>query len=104
MLVGSGNSGQFAALTARQDEVTPRAGPLRAITVWPQVGLPASRALVASASMKTPHLTHGNPPSVVPAGTRLLAAGADSPTRAEVPGLGGSGFIPSLGAACGGWR
>jgi hypothetical protein len=37
--VGCEDPGQFAALTARQDEVTPRAGPLRAVAVWPQVGL-----------------------------------------------------------------
>ena len=63
--VGSGNSGQFAALTAGQDEVALRAGPLRAIAVWPQVGLPASRALVASTSLKIAHLTHRSrrPPS-----------------------------------------
>ena len=53
---GGGEPSQFATLTAREDEVAPGAGPLRAIAIRPQVAFPASRALVASASLTAVHL------------------------------------------------
>jgi hypothetical protein len=76
--VGCGEPGQFAALTAREDEVAPGAGPLRAIAVRPQVARPASRALVAAASLSSPHLAHRSPVARrpgrdAPAGGRVSA-------------------------------
>ncbi len=41
---------QLAAFAARDDEVTPRAGPFRAVAIWPQVTLTTLRALLATTS------------------------------------------------------
>ena len=76
-----GEPGQFAALTAREDEVAPRAGPLRAIAIRPQVAPPARRALLTSAS-----LTDSHQPTVIrhpaaPMVTRPAAAPAPSGSR-----------------------
>src|SRR5262249_59047168 len=54
--VGRGEASQFATLTAREDEVAPGAGTLRAIAIRPQVALPARRALLTSASLTNAHL------------------------------------------------
>ena len=53
--VGRGPRGEVAAFTARHDEVTPGAGPLRAIPVRPQVALPALRALLAARPLTKTH-------------------------------------------------
>jgi hypothetical protein len=71
---------QFTALTARKDEVAPRAGPLRAIAERPQVALPARRALLTSASLTGAHLPtvtrHPAVPMVTrPAGRHMPAPG-----------------------------
>jgi len=47
--------GELAAFTARHDEVTPGAGPLRAIPVRPQVALPTLRALLAARPLTKTH-------------------------------------------------
>ena len=65
-----GSPRQFAALTAREDEVAPRAGPLRAIAIWPQVALPACRALLTSASLTDAHLPTVTRHPAVPMVTR----------------------------------
>jgi hypothetical protein len=77
---GRGEPGQFAALTAREYaltareyEVAPGAGPLRAIAVRPQVALPASRALVA-AGLIDAHLAHRSPAGSRPGRDTLSAA------------------------------
>ena len=49
-----GRRGWAGALTARDDEVTARTGPLGPVSVRPQVSLPALRALLAR-GMATPH-------------------------------------------------
>ena len=65
-----GEPRQFAALTAREDEVAPRADPLRAIAIRPQVALPASRALLTSASLTDAHLPTVTSHPAVPMVTR----------------------------------
>jgi hypothetical protein len=67
---GRGEPRQFAALTAREDEVAPRAGPLRAIAMRPQVALPACRALLTSASLTDAHLPTVTSHPAVPMVTR----------------------------------
>jgi len=53
--VGRGPDGELAAFTARHDEVTPGAGPLRPIPVRPQVALPALRALLDARPLTETH-------------------------------------------------
>jgi hypothetical protein len=53
--VGPGLGCQLASLTARQDEITAGAGPLRAIAVRLQVALPALRALLAPGAFARTH-------------------------------------------------
>src|SRR5262249_40398190 len=53
--VGPLLGGQLAPLTARHDEVTLGAGPLRTIPVRPQVALAALRALLASGTLAKTH-------------------------------------------------
>ena len=65
-----GEPHQFAALTAREDEVAPRANPLRAIAIRPQVALPARRALLTSASLADAHLPTVTRHPAVPMVTR----------------------------------
>ena len=50
-----GPRGELATLTARHDEMTAGAGPLRAIPVRPQVALPALRALLAPRPLTKTH-------------------------------------------------
>ena len=76
--VGRRVPGQFAAFTAREDEVAPGAGPARAIAVRPQVTLPASGALVTSASLSRAHPTHRSPAARRP--------GRDTPAGGSRPG------------------
>jgi hypothetical protein len=52
---GPGLGGQLASLTARHDEITAGAGPLRAIAVRPQVTVPALRALLAPGALAKTH-------------------------------------------------
>ena len=80
---GRREPGQFAALTAREYEVAPGAGPLRAIAVRPQVALPANRALVA-AGLIDAHLAHRSPAGSRPGRDTLSAAAAHRPAGQRV--------------------
>jgi hypothetical protein len=79
---GRGEPGQFAALTAREHEVAAGAGPLRAIAVRPQVALPASRALVATAGLIDAHLAHRSPATSRPGRDTLPVAACPRQRRA----------------------
>src|SRR5215831_10100978 len=94
-----GESRQFAALAAREDEMAPRADPLRAIAIRPQVALPACRALLTPASLADAHLLtvtrHPAAPMVTrPADRHMPAPGRFSKSsvststlrRAKMPG------------------
>src|SRR6516164_5423798 len=54
-LARPGLGGQLASLTARHDEITAGAGPLRAIAVRLQVTLPALRTLLAPGALAKTH-------------------------------------------------
>ena len=84
---------QFAALTAREDEVAPRAGPLRAIAIRPQVALPACRALLTPASLTDAHLPTVTRHPAVPMGTR--PADRHMPTPGLVHQVAGQHFDPA---------
>ena len=90
--VGRGEPSQFAALTAREDEVAPRAGPLRAIAIWPQVALPARRARLTSASPTGTHLPTVTRHPAMPAVTR--PAGRPMPALDRRRPRPGSGLAP----------
>ena len=81
--VGRGEPGQFATLTAGEDEVALGAGPLRAIAVRPQVALPAGGALVAAAGLTVAHLAYRSP-----AASRH---GRDTPAGGHMPAQEGRG-------------
>jgi len=105
---GCGEPGQFAALTAREDEVAPRADPLGAIAVRLQVGLPACRALLTPASLADAHLPtvarHSAAPMVTrPSGRHLPTPGWFSRPSASTSTLGRSARVCSAAAAGGAW-
>src|SRR5690348_2426041 len=92
--VGRREPSQFAALAAREKEVAPGTGPLRAIAIRAQVAVPARRALLTTAS-----LTDAHPPTVTrqpaaPMATRLPAATCrhPGPPGASAPSVAGRGF------------
>src|SRR5690242_7532902 len=80
---GRGPRGELAPLTARHDEVTPGAGPLRAIPIRPQVALPALRALL---DVRPLTKTHQN---------TVTRDRAKFTTPHSLPLLGSSGTTPS---------
>ena len=81
--VGREEPSQFAAITTREDEVAPRAGPLRAIAIRPQVALPARRALLPSASPTDAHLPTVTRHPAVPTVTRLPTTVRSSAVRRQ---------------------
>src|SRR5262249_6947705 len=81
-----GRRGKFAALAARHHEVTPRAGPLGAVPVRPQVTVPTLRALLAPGNLADAHpptvtwrsavVRVPRPPPTIPPGAGSGLAGA----------------------------